>query len=84
MPKLACSCGNWIQYGEIPSPHEWLFISDIDYDRHTGMIEIEELYRDSKSALRCPTCGTLFVFWEGFDHVPAEYSPKCSGKEEAT
>jgi len=76
MPKIVCTCGWWLRYGDIPNPIEWLFISDVDYDKFTGSVDAEELYRALKSFLQCPNCGRLWVFWNGFDQEPAEYIPK--------
>jgi hypothetical protein len=32
MPKIKCICGNILGLGEIPSPNQWLVISDVEYD----------------------------------------------------
>ena len=75
MPKLACSCGATLHYGEIPCPIEWLLYADIDFDMLPATVETETLYRKAKSLLCCPDCGRLWIFWNGFQSPPREYVP---------
>lgn len=81
MPKIVCKCGEWLLYGDIPNPIEWLLISDIEYDKFSGVVDAEDVYRVMKHLLRCPNCGRLWVFWNGFDHEPEEYVPKAAIEE---
>jgi hypothetical protein len=74
VPKLNCRCGETLSYGEIPSPIEWKIISDVAFDRFTGMVNAEEVYAAMESALRCPRCNRLWVFWDGFQSDPQEYT----------
>jgi hypothetical protein len=76
MPKIVCKCGQWLRYGDIPNPIEWLFISDVEYDKFSGSVDAEVLYRAMKSFLQCPICGRLWVFWNGFGSDPDEYIPR--------
>jgi hypothetical protein len=73
MPAIKCTCGNVIRYGQIPCPDEFLFISDVDYDKYTGLIDAEELYRNMKSILQCGNCKRLWVYWNGFKNDPQCY-----------
>ncbi len=73
MPAILCTCGDRISYGEIPCPHEWLFISDVDFDAYEGSVDCDVLYRAMKSFLKCEKCGRLWVFWNGFKHPPEEF-----------
>ncbi len=73
MPSLLCKCEHKIQYGAIPCPDEWLFISDEGYDQFSGDVNAEEIYRAMSSFLKCPNCGRLWVFWEGFAKPPTAY-----------
>lgn len=75
MPKIKCSCNEVIQYGEIPSPYEWLLISDVEFDKYSGLIDAEEVYRDMKRLLKCPNCGRLWIFWNDNESPPREYVP---------
>lgn len=75
MPGILCKCGQRLQYGEIPCPVQWLFISDTDYDKYTGQVDSEVLYREMKSFLKCNNCSRLWIFWSGFNSEPAEYLP---------
>ena len=75
MPSIICKCGEKLGYGEIPNPIEWLTISDVDYDAYEGNVDAEELYREMKSILRCPSCGRLWAFWDGFESEPISYKP---------
>jgi hypothetical protein len=81
MPGLDCSCGNRIPYGDIPCQDEWLIISDADFDSFSGQVDTEELYRAMKSILRCPVCGHLWVFWNGYQDVAQEFIPQTAKPE---
>lgn len=75
MPAYHCKCDQWISYGEIPCKDEWLFISDVAYDSFSGKVEAEEVYRAMRSFLKCPRCGRLWLFWDGYQGDPREYQP---------
>lgn len=75
MPSITCRCGELLRYGQIPCPHEWLLISDKEFDRFSGPIEAEQLYQTMTSFMKCPRCGTLWIFWNGFSEIPQEYIP---------
>lgn len=78
MAKIRCFCGTIIQTsGAIPNELEWKILSDSEFDRFEGMIDAEEIYLASKSMFRCPTCGRLWVYWDGFDRVPQCYKPEA-------
>lgn len=76
MPKLRCQCQTIINYGYIPSPDEWLLIADSEYDQFVYAVDTEELYRQFKHMLKCPVCGRLHVFWNGFEYPPQAYIPE--------
>lgn len=76
MAKMTCPCGEIITTsGPIPNPAEWLLISDNEYDRLSGTIDIETLYRGMVHAFRCPRSGHLFIFWAGMEQPPNIYEP---------
>jgi hypothetical protein len=52
MPSILCKCKQKISYGQLPCPHEHLFISDVDYDKYDDIINWKKLYFDMKSILR--------------------------------
>jgi hypothetical protein len=70
MPKLQCTCGMVLNYGQIPCPDEWLLISDVEFDRYSGSVDVEKVYAAMKSLLKCPQCNRLYIFWDGFDRDP--------------
>lgn len=74
-PSIKCTCGCSVSFGSIPSPTEWLFISEVDYDRFQARVAADELYRQMSTFLKCDHCGRLWVFWNGFANRPAEYVP---------
>jgi hypothetical protein len=74
MPAILCKCDNRISYGAISNPSEWLAISDVDYDKYTGMIDAEVLYAAMKSVLVCDQCKRLWIFKSGFQSDPICYS----------
>ena len=75
MPKIICKCNEVLDYGNIPSKIDYLFISDIDYDKYEGTIDSEKLYKEMKTFLMCPKCNRIWIFWDGFDKLPSEYRP---------
>jgi hypothetical protein len=74
MPKIVCKCGEILNYSYIPCEIEYKFISDVDYDKYSGMIDSEDLYSNMKSMLLCNKCFRLWVFWLGYKEKPTEYS----------
>jgi hypothetical protein len=75
MPKLACKCGEFISYSDIPSPFEWLLISDVDFDAFRGLVNAEDIYKTMTHALLCPRCKRLWILWNGFGELAEEYAP---------
>lgn len=75
MPGLNCACGCRISFGQIPCKDEWLFISDERFDGVSGTLDSEELYKQMSSFLKCPSCGRLWLFWNGYSSEPQEFIP---------
>jgi len=75
MPSITCGCGEILRYGEIPCQNEWLLISDVEFDKFSGKVEAEEVYQAMKSLIKCPSCGAVWIFWNGFQVEPQEYVP---------
>ncbi len=73
MPKLLCKCNNSLNLGEIPNPIEYLFVSDVEYNELTGAIDSEKVFDALKHFVRCPYCGRIWVFWDGFQANPTCY-----------
>lgn len=65
--KIQCECDNIIWLGEIPSPHQWLIISDEAYDKFEGKVDAEEIFAKMEIVVRCKVCDRLHVYWNGFD-----------------
>jgi hypothetical protein len=77
MAKFRCVCAATIHTsGSIPNDQEWRIISDVEFDRFEGLVDAEEIYRASRSAFLCPSCGRLWIFWRGMDQSPKCYSPE--------
>lgn len=74
MPKLLCKCSEVLRYGDIPCSIEWRIISDDAFDKFSGQVDAEEIYRATQTVLRCPRCGRLWVFWDN-KKDPKEYVP---------
>lgn len=70
MPKFKCNCENIIYLGAIPCPHELLLIPDVDFEKYWNKFDIEELYREMKTIVKCDKCGRLHIFFNGFDKPP--------------
>lgn len=73
MPKLKCVCSEVINLNEIPSPHQYLMISDQKYDNFQGLVDTEVLYREMIITVKCPTCSRLHIFENGFDNPAITY-----------
>ncbi len=73
MPKFICKCGNIINLSGIPNPHELLVITDTSYDKFSGNINTEELYKQMTIVLNCNNCNRLHFFWKGIDNEPVTY-----------
>ena len=76
MPSLTCRCGEILHYGEIPCPNELLFISDVEFDKFSGSVDAEEIYKIMKSIIKCQNCSTMWFFWNGFQAEPQQYVPQ--------
>ncbi|MFC0037851.1 hypothetical protein [Actinomadura rayongensis] len=77
MAAIRCRCGWKITVsGEIPNPLEWKIISDVQFDGFAGVVDAEEIYLAARSQFKCPVCGRLWVFWDGFDQDPSCYAPE--------
>ena len=75
MSKFRCVCGEILTTsGSIPNPIEWLWISDVDFDRFAGSVDGEEVYACFGHAFRCPASGHLWVFEAGMDAAPICYA----------
>jgi len=70
---MMCKCGEKLSWSPIPNPIEWKFVSDETLDNFSGNVDIERLYAEMSSFLKCSVCERLWVFWDGFDSPPAEY-----------
>ncbi|QQT26617.1 MULTISPECIES: hypothetical protein [Sphingobacterium] len=73
MPKIRCVCDYIINLSEIPSPNQYLIISDVEMDTYVGQVDVEQLYMAMKIVARCSNCGRLHVFYDGFDEDPVIY-----------
>lgn len=77
MAKLRCICATIIQTsGAIPNELEWKILSDVEFDRFEGLVDAEEVYLASNSMFRCPTCGRLWIYWNGMEQSPQCYRPE--------
>jgi hypothetical protein len=68
--------GEILHDGEIPCPNEWLFISDVEFDKFSGNVDAEEIYNAIKSLIKCSRCDTIWFFWNGFQAEPQQYIPQ--------
>lgn len=78
MPKIKCNCGNIIGLGKIPSPHESLLISDIDFEKYWKKCDVEQLYKEMTIVVKCDSCNRLHIFFEGFDKPATVYKEEIS------
>jgi len=73
MSKIICKCENVIWLGEIPSPQQWMVISDVVFDGFQGQIDAELLYSKMNIIVKCDVCNRLHIFWDGFDKPQTIY-----------
>lgn len=73
MPKVICKCENVIGLAEIPSPNQWMVISDAAYDGFQGQVDAELLYSKMNMIVKCDVCNRLHIFWDGFDKSQTIY-----------
>lgn len=73
MPKILCNCNSIIPLGEIPSPHQYLMISDVEYDSFHGQVDAEDVYAAMKLVAKCPNCARLHIFWNGYGSPQTVY-----------
>jgi hypothetical protein len=76
--KFLCACGDQIHTsGYVPHPYGWLLFADQDIPEGAwkGNVGFKELYDRATHAFKCPTCGRLWVFWDGFEGEPQRYDP---------
>lgn len=73
---MLCTCRHLIDYGRIPSPHQWEVISQREWfewndsgEDHFG------LQKRMKVMLECPDCGRLWFFRNGFSERPEMFEP---------
>jgi hypothetical protein len=84
MAKFVCVCGTIIRTsGDVPNRNEWKLLSDVDFDRYSGRVDVEELYLAGTIAFRCPVSDHLWIYWDGFDKAPQLYEPISDGKRGA-
>ena len=44
MAKFVCLCGTIIRTsGNIPNENEWKLISDVEFDKYSGQVDVEKL-----------------------------------------
>lgn len=53
MAKFVCICGMVIRTSEdIPNENELKLLSDVDFDKYNGQVDVEELYLAATIAFR--------------------------------
>ncbi len=65
MPSTSCRCGEILRYGDIPCPIEWLFVSNVAYDKFAANIDAEELYKAMHSFFEVSTMRSVEVLLGG-------------------
>jgi hypothetical protein len=73
MPKIKCVCGNIISLNQIPSPNQFLMISDVKLDKFQGRVDVEELYLAMDIVVHCNICQRLHVYSNGFEQPAIIY-----------
>jgi hypothetical protein len=50
--------------------------SIVEFDKFSGQVDAEEIYNAMKSLIKCPSCGMMWFFWNGFQAEPQQYIPQ--------
>ena len=75
MPKILCTCGDTIPFHRLDEPNEWMMINAAALYQLPDSARKSEIFPQLTGMLKCPVCGRLWVFWEGFGENPQEYLP---------
>ena len=79
MPKFVCICKTVIDLSPIPAPDQWMIISDnemtnvFEKEEKDEIIDVSYIYQQMKIVIKCPNCGRLHIFWDGFEKSPIIY-----------
>lgn len=76
MPKLRCLCDHVISLSDIPCKDQWMIISDIELDKFDDQLEWNALHDKMTIVVKCPKCGRLHIFWNGFGRNQTIYKPE--------
>ena len=85
MAKFLCDCGATIRTsGEIPNPDEWHLVADRDVETDAaaavgggaGSFQFRAPTDRFRFAYVCPTCGGLWILWDGFDGPGTFYAKR--------
>lgn len=74
--KTHCRCGELLRWSQIPNPIEWVFMSDAKLIQLPDTVDYVALVGELNRFLKCPSCGRLVVFWNGFGQDPEFYLPE--------
>jgi hypothetical protein len=73
--RIRCACGEMLADQLVPNPIGWLLTSESAFEAFAGKVDAEDVYVSMEKALKCPTCGRLWIFWEKTSRWPQEYVP---------
>jgi hypothetical protein len=73
MPSYLCKCNKRIDYTSIPADPSYQLVADKDVVVQDDIVTCNATWSEATQVLRCPYCGRLWVFWDGFHKAPTEY-----------
>lgn len=73
MPSYLCKCQHRIDYSEIPAEASYHLVADLDAEVDDDLVTYNATWTAAAEVLRCPSCGRLWVFWNGMNQAPTEY-----------
>ena len=47
-----------------------MIISDDDYEKFDNPIDSVKLYLKMTMLVKCPVCGRIYIYWNGFNEEP--------------
>lgn len=73
MPKLLCLCDFVIPLHGIPCQDQYMIFSDVEFDKFPEETKVDDVYDISQIVIKCPNCGRLHIFWNGFRNPQTIY-----------
>lgn len=58
---------------DIPSEHQYMYISDLEYDSFSGAVDTEFLYKNMSMFFMCENCERIWIYGKTIDEFIGVY-----------